>query len=208
MTSEQPAPPDPEAPRVGADTAARIAALPPPGVDTKLMLAARRGDNAALEALVARNWAGVVRFARGKVNDVHRAEDIAQETFLRLTRAKGRFERRGRFKSYLLRITTNLCLNEARRTTPLSSAEADGVAERGPQYEATCTETRELVRREVMCLPSRQRQAVLCQLEGLSLGEVAERLGLSEAATKSLLHRARTALRSSLWPQREAWQDR
>ena len=203
MSEEQPKPKT-----VGADTAARLAALPPPGVDTKLMLAARRGDNAALEELVARNWAGVVRFAQGRVRDTHRAEDIAQETFLRLTRARERFERRGRFKSYLLRITTNLCLNEARRMKPQSSPDADGVAEVEPVHEATCGETRDLVRREVMCLPSRQREAVLLQLDGgMSLGQVAETLGLSESATKSLLHRARTALRASLWPKRKHWQD-
>lgn len=200
---------EPQPQQRGISTTARIAAIPP-GVDTKLMLAARRGDNAALEELIARNWVGVVRFAQGRVRDSHRAEDIAQETFLRLTRARDRYERRGRFKSYLLRITTNLCLNEARRTPAVPTPEVEGVQETEPEPEsqATSFETRDLVRREVMCLPSRQREALLLQLnEGLSLGEVAERMGLKEAAAKSLLHRARTALRASLWPKRTEWRD-
>ena len=53
-----------------------------------------------------------------------------------------------------------------------------------------------------------QQTGELLQLDdGLSLGQVAETLGLSESATKSLLHRARTALRAALWPKRKHWQD-
>ena len=76
------------------------------GDDTNLMIQARDGDAAALDQLIARNYPNVVRFAERRLRDRHRAEDVAQETFLRLVRSRERYQPSGRFLSFLFRIAS------------------------------------------------------------------------------------------------------
>jgi len=173
------------------------------------MLAFRGGDGAAFAPLF-RRWAmPLLRYLERMVRDPAIAEELVQETFLRVHRSRERYEADARFSTWLYRIATNLALNELRRPYrrhPHASAEARSDPDAGPALElvASGPSTDELVdarragealRAELDRLPERQRTALwLSAGEGLSYAEVAVVLETSEASVKSLVHRARTAL--------------
>lgn len=179
--------------------------------DTELMLALQRGDEEALRPLLERNHRRVVNLATRYGADRHRAEELAQETFLRVYQARDRYRPERPFGAYLLRIATNLCLSRARslkaRKTFVDHEAAGDVAMQDgePHDDVLRAELRERVRDAVATLPERQRVAVMLQrFEGLSYEQVAEALDLSVPATKSLLHRARLSLRDRLDEYRQA----
>jgi len=83
--------------------------------DAQRMLAFRAGDDAAFDGLFER-WAGpLLRYLERMVGDPATAEDLVQETFFRVHRARGRYEARARFSTWLYRIATNLALNEMKK---------------------------------------------------------------------------------------------
>ena len=82
--------------------------------DEDLMMACRRGDMSAFELLVRRYQDPLVNYIHHIINDYHRAEDLAQETFLRVFKSASRYEPRASFKSWLYTIATNLSKNEIR----------------------------------------------------------------------------------------------
>ena len=132
-----------------------------------------------------------------------------QETFLRVHRARERYQPTARFSTWLYRIATNLALNELRRPRRTHvHASTDDAESPLPELAATSAATDELVdaRRlaaqvdEVMSgLPKRQRVALwLVAGEGFSYAEVAEVLGAGEQSVKALVHRARSSVVSKL----------
>src|SRR5213595_3185484 len=80
-----------------------------PVVDSTLINRAKLGDILAFEAIVARYFARCMRFAHGMLRDPADADDVVQETFVRLYRALPRYEERQRFDSWLFRILGNCC---------------------------------------------------------------------------------------------------
>src|SRR4029077_18367543 len=80
-----------------------------PVVDSTLVNRAKLGDIQAFEAIVARYYARCIRFAHGMLRDPGDADDVVQETFVRLYRALPRYEERQRFDSWLFRILGNCC---------------------------------------------------------------------------------------------------
>lgn len=176
--------------------------------DVKLMLRVQQGDHGAFAELLQRNHRRVLGLAYRYLGDRARAEDIAQESFLKVYQARERYKPNGRFSSYVLRITANLCLSKLRRKKVLQlnpdGEEGQGVEPEDPQArrpeegmleEELAVRVREAVDR----LPDRQRMAILLnKFEGLDYQQVAEHLELSPAATKSLLHRARMTLKDML----------
>jgi len=176
------------------------------------MLAFRRGDAAAFDALF-RRWSGpLLRYLDRMLRDPATAEELVQEAFLRVHKARDRYTPEARFSTWLYRIATNLALNELRRPrhrVPHQSTDAEGAAplpDRGPGTEAV-VDARVLGRAaalELSQLPEKQRAALcLTALEGLSYAEVAEALEVTEKAVKSLVHRARSTLATRLASQRE-----
>jgi RNA polymerase sigma-70 factor (ECF subfamily) len=135
------------------------------------------------------------------------AEDAVQETLLRAWRNQARFEGRCRVGSWLYRIATNVCIDmlnaRSRRAMPTDPASLQTVpleagAETDPAEQALAQEAFRLALRvAVERLPARQR-AVLMLREGLSwrASEVAQLLGISDAAVNSALQRARASLQS------------
>src|SRR5262249_14428341 len=83
--------------------------------DARLMLAFRSGDAAAFEALFRRWSAPLLRYLERMLRDATAAEDLVQEVFLRVHRARERYAAEARFSTWLYRIATNLALNELRR---------------------------------------------------------------------------------------------
>lgn len=175
------------------------------------MVAWCAGEEAAFGRLVERYspavWALLTRF----LGPVAEREDLVQDVFLRVVRARERYRPTARFSTFLYTIVFNLAANERersrwRRTLPLGGAE-DGDAARepadpralAPDAAVERRDTREHVRRAIASLPAQQRMAlVLARYEDLAYAEIAEVLGSSEKAVKSLVHRARETLRERL----------
>ncbi len=175
--------------------------------DVHLMLRVQAGDREAFGLLLRRNHERVLTLAYRYLGDRSLAEDVVQETFLKLYQARDRYRPDARFRSYLLRIATNACLSRLRKKRPLSlEGDPDGpdtdppdAAAAPPDQALVTSELHARVRAAVAQLPERQRLAILLnKFEGLDYREVGEHLGLSVPATKSLLHRARMALKEML----------
>ena len=172
--------------------------------DAKLMLRLREsGDRRAFEELYRRFTPPLVSFLARMVRSRARAEELAQDVFVRIYQARDRYEPRARFSTYLFGIATNLALNELDRAHRRHerSMEAEGMPEDfgadGPgldeQLEAKLTGER--LDSALAALPDRQRAALLLRTtEGLGYGEIAAALDTSVSSVKSLLHRARTEL--------------
>jgi RNA polymerase sigma-70 factor (ECF subfamily) len=179
--------------------------------DVRLMLALRAGDAAAFDSLFGR-WSGpLLRYAQRMVGDLATAEDLVQEVFLRVYRARERYAPEARFSTWLYRIATNLALNELRRPrrrAPHRSAEDEEVVLAEPAAGADDVAHARRVGRAAAAaleeLPETQRAALcLAAVEGLSYAEVAEALEVTESAVKALVHRARSALAQRLRAVRE-----
>lgn len=173
------------------------------------MLAFRAGDGRAFDSLF-RRWAGpLLRYLERMVRDAAIAEELVQEAFLRVHRARERYEPEARFSTWLYRIATNLALNELRRPHRRhahTSADAQRESEAGPAIELAAGGPAvdeavgarlegEALLGELERLPERQRTALwLSAGEGLSYAEVAKVMETTEKSVKSLVHRARVAL--------------
>jgi RNA polymerase sigma-70 factor (ECF subfamily) len=175
----------------------------PDDEDVRLMLAFRDGDAAAFDALFGR-WAGrLLRYLERMLRDAAAAEELAQEVFLRVFRARESYRPEARFSTWLYTIATHLALNELRRAPrrlPHQSADDEAgppLPAELPAADAVLDARRvgEILEREWPLLPERQRSALwLAAVEGLSYAEVAAALETSEKSVKALVHRARVAL--------------
>ncbi len=181
--------------------------------DVRLMLAFRGGDQSALSDLY-RKWAGpLLRYLERMVREPEMAEEILQETFIRVHGARDRYSPEARFSTWLFKIGRNLALNEldrAHRRMPHFSTDSAGMdgssRAAGPALSLVSREPSALsvleVRRrtnrmeaELAELPERQRSALwLTAVEGHSYKEIAEILETSIKSVKSLVHRARSTL--------------
>ena len=181
--------------------------------DAQLMLAFRDGDDAAFDTLF-RRWAGpVLRYLERMLRDTGAAEELAQEVFVRVFRARESYRVEARFSTWLYTIATHLALNELRRPwrrRPHESAEegpalALASAEPPADEVAHARRVSERVDRALAALPERQRSALwLAAVEGLSYAEVAQALGTTEKSVKALVHRARAALASRMTAEEAA----
>ena len=187
-----------------------------PGV--RLMLAYQAGDEGAFDRLVETHSGSAYALLTRFMGPVAEREDLLQEAFLRVVRARDRYRPTARFSTWLYRILFNLCVNERERrggrheralseTGALSDAEKDGGRSLDPADEDAPEPWAELERRDVVAevrraidaLPDRQRMAlVLAKYEELPYAEIAHVLDSSEKAIKSMIHRARENLRESL----------
>jgi RNA polymerase sigma-70 factor, ECF subfamily len=183
--------------------------------DVDLMQRVRDGDTVAFRELFTKYGEAVVNFAYRFVNSRPRAEELAQDAFLQIYRARGRYEAKARFTTYLYRVVTNLCLNELRRfdyqgrTEPLEGRPLENGEEGSreladpaiPEVEDLLAglETGARIKKVLDKLPPNQKSALLLsRVEGLSYQEVAECLETTESAVKSLIFRATQTLREEL----------
>jgi RNA polymerase sigma-70 factor (ECF subfamily) len=182
-----------------------------PDSDAALMLAFQRGDAAAFRTLFERHARAMVAFCHHFVRDAARAEELAQDVFVKLHQAADRYRPTARFRTFLYRIASNHCLNELRRGEYGARRAADGAEPADPDALPSGAATPEEAARGAALeravtallgrLPEKQRAAlVLCRLEGLSYEEIAEVLDTSVAAVKSLVHRATVAAADALAP--------
>src|ERR1035437_3934269 len=193
--------------------------------DAALMLRVKRGDTAAFAQLVEKYKQPVMNLACRMLRDATEAEDIAQNVFVQVFKSARRYKISAKFSTWLFTIARNLCLNEIRRR---SRHPAESLDQPHPEQEDQPLrqvedrknfwppehllqgELEEKIGQALAGLPENQRTAVLlCRQEELSYEEIAEVLGCSLAATKSLIHRGREMLKQKLKPyvQTGAWRN-
>lgn len=188
------------------------------------MMRVRDDDAAAFEELVRRYQARLVRLMEHLGPGRDMAEDLAQETLLRVFRARKNYQAGAKFSTWLFTIAGNVARNANRNqgrrrehsvldslTSPSGSQQAvlEGIAiERSglmPARQVEGVERAEVVRAAIQQLGERQRMALmLSKFEGLSYYEIAETMELSTKAVKSLLSRARVNLKQILEPYIES----
>jgi RNA polymerase sigma-70 factor (ECF subfamily) len=191
--------------------------------DGELMRRVKRGDTVAFAELVDRYQQPVINFIGRTLQDFTEAEDVAQNVFVQVFKSAQRYQETAKFTTWLFTIARNLCLNELRRRArhpaePMDASPAGTEdapvrqyadrAATGPTEALLRGELEQKVEEAIADLPENQRTALLlCREEELSYEEIAEVLGCSLSATKSLIHRARETLKARLKPylQTGAW---
>jgi RNA polymerase sigma-70 factor (ECF subfamily) len=187
--------------------------------DVQLMLDVKAGDERSFELLLQRYRTPLVNFLFRMVRAREEAEDLAQEVFLRVYRARKDYVPSAKFTTWLFRIATNLALNSVRDNryqrmevsldAPVTVDAEDGdekpldIAEKHPNIEQYLVEEarKKMIRHAIDKLPEKQRAAVLLhKYQELDYGDIAKILECSESALKSLLFRAYETLRVELAP--------
>ena len=180
--------------------------------ETALVRAAKQGDVDAFDKLVQLYSGKVFRIALHIARSREDAEEVVQETFLRAFQHLKGFEERSRFATWLTRITVNVALGRMRgsgrrQMVPISedASEEDFVSEQitdwrpNPEQLYSRSELRGILMRALQSLPRGHSTVFwLRDVEGLSIAETAEALGLTEPAVKTRLSRARLQLRERL----------
>ena len=168
--------------------------------DDALLERARRGDARAFDALAARHYEPIRRFAWRRCGNAADAEDIAQETLIRIAKNIDRFEGRSSFSTWVFGIALNAARDrgraEARRATLTREAFALAHLEQTAAPEDDMTDDLWVA---VDALPEPQRDAVLLvHVEGLSHRDAAQALGCAEATVSWRLFSARRRLKTAL----------
>ena len=185
--------------------------------DVQLMLDVKAGDEQSFELLLRKYRTPLVNFLYRMVRDTAIAEDLAQEVFLRVYRARQQYAPSAKFTTWMFRIATNLALNSVRdnrrRKMEISMDQSVDTGEdeqkplevpdRAPSVEqelvARCRA--DMILKAIHSLPEKQRAAVLLhKYQELDYDEIARVLECSESALKSLLFRAYESLRVELAP--------
>ena len=192
--------------------------------DEEVMLELQRGRDEGLDELYRRHFRGVYVFLVRMVRDRHLAEDLLQETFIRVFNNRKSWEPRSKFTSWLYRIARNLSIDEKRRywnrlvqvdsqtqvsheeggsTTLLERFEADGDDAREAASQSV---DEERIREAIATLSDEQREVMLLnKYHGMSYAEIAEVLELSPESVKQRAYRAHLKLRELLEPLLEEY---
>jgi RNA polymerase sigma-70 factor (ECF subfamily) len=196
------------------ETSAQLALRDP---DIRLMLRVRADEPGAFEELVARFQHRLVAVMHHLVGNLEEAEDLAQEVFLRVYRARQKYRPRSKFATWLFTIANNLALNSLRakqrkpaaqlrlsESGPLGPRPAEQMVRdpgSGPMQRIQREELATFIRQALDGLNERQRVAVvLNKFEDMNYAEIAKVMNLTVKAVKSLLSRARMNLRDLLAP--------
>jgi RNA polymerase sigma-70 factor, ECF subfamily len=186
--------------------------------DVRLMLQVRDGDATAFTELVLRYQNRLLTVLEHLVGSREQAEDLAQDVFVRVFKARLRYEPEAKFSTWLFTIANNVASNALRsrsRRREVGVPEGNGAdsaplaldqlakAASGlmPARALDKAEQAEMVRSAVAALSERQRMALLlAKFEGMSYQDIAQTMNLSVQAIKSLLSRARVNLKEILTP--------
>ena len=177
-----------------------------------LMVRFRGGDPRAFELLLERHQKPIFQFVFRSVGVKAVAEELTQETFLRVIKQKSVYEQRARFTTWLYTLARNLCIDHSRRMQHRRAKSLDAVDEEGHsllertadkalsvERQAVSEELQKKLRAAIETLPDDQREVFLLREEAdLSFKEIAEIVGISENTVKSRMRYALTKLRSLL----------
>jgi RNA polymerase sigma-70 factor (ECF subfamily) len=186
-------------------------------LDAQLMLLVREGDNDSFRVLLDKHRNPLVHFLQRMVQDAGVSEELAQEVFLRIYKARSSYEPSAKFTTWMFRIASHLALNwlrDERHERAAERLDGAGLADsRGnelpvrelrdlqPSVEQSLVYGNRLqeIRDSIAALPAKQRAAVLMhKYEEMEYSQIAQALDCSESAVKSLLFRAYETLRARL----------
>jgi len=175
---------------------------PPIDDDAELVLKVGQGDVPAYRELVRRHAGNLQRFAGRLLRDDSEAQDVVQETFLRLWQRAAEYTPAARVGTWLHRIAHNLAVDRLRsrgRLTALDDDEDPAPSSARPLVLLDQKRRAEALERALGALPERQGAAVtLVHLQGMTGAEAGEVLGVSSEALESLLARGRRKLKALL----------
>lgn len=183
-----------------------------PLTDQELLELIAQGDQAAMEVLVYRYHAEIYRYLYRNINREKLAEDLTQETFLRVIRALRQGKYPAQFRPWIYRIATNLLRDMFKsagyqRQVPASQEEVARLSEEGPKGRAESNlidivlkqELRKQVVEAIQALPGELRQVIIMRFyQELKIKDIAQALGMPEGTIKSRLHRAYRQLSDAL----------
>lgn len=189
--------------------------MAPEDSDETLMLRYRDGDVGAFEILLSRHERGVYNFILRSVGSRPVAEELLQETFMRVIRSAPSYERQAKFTTWLYTIARNLCVDRSRRQKhrdaqsldqPLSAEEGSATlldllpaGGAGSEQQAVRGELRERLEAAIARLSEEQREIFLLrQIRDLPFKEIAEIVGVSENTAKSRMRYALEKLKAEL----------
>ncbi|PZE19532.1 RNA polymerase sigma factor SigW [Paenibacillus xerothermodurans] len=181
-------------------------------IDVRLAKLARNGDRAAFAELVELYKEKIFHLAYRMLHNRHEAEEIVQETFLRVYTNLERYDENQKFSTWIYRIGTNLCIDRLRKRKPNYSLDAEMNDGEGtdwyamlpseddtPDDQVILSETRNEIRKSIETLPEKYKTVVVLRyLQDLSLQEISEVLSLPITTIKTRLHRGREHLRKKM----------
>jgi RNA polymerase sigma-70 factor (ECF subfamily) len=178
--------------------------------DTQLMLQFKAGDQRAFHHLFDKHKKRVINYCFRYCGNAAVAEELAQETFLRVYKAAHRYRPKARFTTWLFKIAANVCLNEIRK--PVYRAQMESL-EDGKGLDRTSemsdpeapdalleeSERNAMVQHAINELPEQQRAALLLRVnEAFSYKEIGLQINRTEGHVKTLIHRGRQQLKKML----------
>jgi RNA polymerase sigma-70 factor, ECF subfamily len=173
--------------------------------DEELMRRFRAGEGGAFPVLLQRHRARVFAFVLRLTQDRSRAEDVLQETWLRVVRGAASYTPTAKFTTWVYTIARNVCVDGARReqhraAEPLEEEPPDaGTPWNDPERGAGLAELRPLLEAAVAALPAEQREVFLLrEVAGVPFAEIARITGAPEPTVKSRMRYALEALRRHL----------
>ena len=176
--------------------------------DAELLARFSKGDRAAALALTSRLAPVVFAQAFRMLGDRTEAEDVTQESLLRLWKAAPGWDAtRAKITTWLYRVTSNLCIDCLRKSNRNSGDEVPEVADETPgiDLKLQATARAQALQHALQILPDRQRQAmILRHIEDLSNPEISDIMEISVEAVENLVSRGKRALASTLAPQKKA----
>ncbi len=186
-----------------------------PQTDEQLMLAFKAGNAKAFATLVQRHRQAVFNFIFRFVNNRQRAEDVLQETWLKVVRSSSEYEPKAKFTTWVFTVARNLCVDHARKETyrqtdsldaPVSDDGERSLGETLPDSEGASPDraahnvrVRPLIEKALASLPEEQREVFLLrEYQGLGFKEIAEVVEVNENTVKSRMRYALEGLRKRL----------
>ncbi|MFD2610814.1 RNA polymerase sigma factor SigW [Paenibacillus gansuensis] len=181
-------------------------------MDARLARLARNGDQSAFAELVGLYKDKIYNLGYRMLGNRQEAEDVVQETFLRVYSNLERYDEAQKFSTWIFRIGTNLCIDRLRKKKPGYSLDAElnegegtdmysmlPSNDPGPEKMLLLTETQDMIHKAIEELPAKYKSAVVLKyLHDLSLQEIGDILGVPVTTVKTRVHRGREFLRKKM----------
>jgi RNA polymerase sigma-70 factor (ECF subfamily) len=181
-------------------------------LEKRLTKLALKGDQQAFVEIVDLYKDKIYHLGYRMLNNRHEAEDIVQETFLRVFKSLDRYDPNQKFSTWIYRIATNLCIDRLRKRKPIYSLDADMNDQEGldgyslipsddrtPESELMISETKQIVYDAIDSLPAKYKSVMILRyLEDMSLQEISDVLEMPVTTIKTRVHRGRDFLRKKL----------
>jgi len=181
-------------------------------LDTRLVKLARKGDQHAFAEIVSLYKDKLYQLAYRMTGNRQEAEDVVQETFLRVYKNLDQFDDKQKFSTWIYRIATNQCIDRLRKKRKVYSLDAESSEHEGldgydmmpsdnrtPESELLLSETQILVQKALETLPPKYKSVMILRyMQDLSLQEIAEVLDMPVTTVKTRVHRGREFMRKRL----------